>query len=187
MPTDAGRTLRRDAARNREQLLAAARRMFAERGPDVPLEDVAGAAAVSRTTLYRHFASREELAATVFEDNVTRIEERAAALRDHPRGAMELFDFVLDMLEHDRGLVHVLAGADIAWFTGLASRTTDAFAAVLEHGRASGTVHPGVVADDVLTAIRMAEAAMPPADSPESGHRSRRARVMLHRTLFTGR
>ncbi|CAM3094021.1 MULTISPECIES: TetR/AcrR family transcriptional regulator [Streptomyces] len=187
MSTDTGRALRRDAARNRERLLEAARRLFAERGPDVPLEDVARAAAVSRTTLYRNFATREELAATVFEANVDRIEERAAALLDRPDGAVELFGYVLDMQERDRGIVHVLAGADIAWFKGLAARTTRAFEPLLARGKEAGTVHPEVEAGDVLTALRMAEAATPPHDAPDRERLARRVRAMLHRTLFTGR
>ncbi|MFC5814682.1 helix-turn-helix domain-containing protein [Nonomuraea harbinensis] len=71
---------RRDAVRNRGRLLAAARRVFAEHGHEVALAEIARAADVSRTTLYRTFGSREELAATVYEDNIVRIEERAAEL-----------------------------------------------------------------------------------------------------------
>ncbi|MFD5763628.1 TetR family transcriptional regulator, partial [Streptomyces sp. NPDC127044] len=47
--------MRRDAVRNRERLLAAARVVFAERGADVAVAAVARLAVVSRTTLYRHF------------------------------------------------------------------------------------------------------------------------------------
>ena len=54
-------TLRADAHRNREQILAAATRVFAEQGPDVPLEEVARAAGVGVGTLYRRFPDREAL------------------------------------------------------------------------------------------------------------------------------
>ena len=57
MPT----TLRADAHRNREQILAAATTVFAEQGPDVPLEEIARAAGVGVGTLYRRFPDREAL------------------------------------------------------------------------------------------------------------------------------
>ncbi|ETK34197.1 TetR/AcrR family transcriptional regulator [Microbispora sp. ATCC PTA-5024] len=55
------RPLRRDAVRNREALLAAAREVLAERGADAPLEAVARRAGVAIGTLYRHFPARADL------------------------------------------------------------------------------------------------------------------------------
>ena len=72
---------RQDAARNRTRLIAAAREVFAEFGPDAPLEEVAARADVSRTTLYRNFASRQELAADIYERDVAKIEARSAKVR----------------------------------------------------------------------------------------------------------
>ncbi|WP_298180730.1 helix-turn-helix domain-containing protein [Saccharomonospora sp.] len=71
-----------DAARNRARLITAARRCFATLGPDVPLEDIARAAGVSRTTLHRRFETREDLAAAVLEQNVADIEARARSFLD---------------------------------------------------------------------------------------------------------
>lgn len=53
--------VRADAARNRELILDAAAATFARRGPGVPLEEVAAEAGVGIATLYRRFATREEL------------------------------------------------------------------------------------------------------------------------------
>ena len=53
--------LRADAARNRDRLRSAAEKVFAERGLDAPLEEVARRAEVSIGTLYNHFASRDDL------------------------------------------------------------------------------------------------------------------------------
>jgi serine phosphatase RsbU (regulator of sigma subunit) len=57
---------RSDAQENRERLLVAAGRLMAQ-SPTATLADVAAAAGVSRSTLYRHFAGREELIAAVGE------------------------------------------------------------------------------------------------------------------------
>ncbi|MEV2251061.1 helix-turn-helix domain-containing protein [Streptomyces sp. NPDC050147] len=52
---------RADALRNRERIVAAAREMFVEFGPDVPLDDIARRAGVGNATVYRHFCDRSEL------------------------------------------------------------------------------------------------------------------------------
>jgi TetR/AcrR family transcriptional repressor of mexCD-oprJ operon len=57
--------LRADAARNRRAILDAAMRSLAAE-PSVRLDQIATAAGVTRTTLYRHFRDREELVNAVF-------------------------------------------------------------------------------------------------------------------------
>ncbi|MGE3285859.1 MAG: TetR/AcrR family transcriptional regulator [Pseudonocardia sp.] len=59
---------RRDAARNHELLLRAAMSAFRDEGFDVPLDAIARRAGVGNATLYRHFATREELYDAVFAD-----------------------------------------------------------------------------------------------------------------------
>jgi AcrR family transcriptional regulator len=61
------RPLRADAVRNRDAILAAAREVFAERGVDVALEEIAQRAGVGIGTLYRRFPCRRDLIAAVFE------------------------------------------------------------------------------------------------------------------------
>jgi AcrR family transcriptional regulator len=59
---------RRDAQKNMERVLAAARVLFAKRGPEhVRMEDVASEAGVGVGTIYRRFRSKEELFAAVSE------------------------------------------------------------------------------------------------------------------------
>lgn len=176
---------RKDAARNRDRLLTAARRMFAEHGHDVALEEIARVAGVSRTTIYRNFATREELAATVLADNVAQIEHHAAGLREQPDGAVKLFDFVLDMQLDNRGLAQVLSSADLQWFIEHSRRIAACFEPLLDHGRAAGIVHPVVDIDDLMLAISMGESAVSTRDAAQRDNRHKRVRVMLHRALFT--
>lgn len=56
---------RKDAQRNLERVLQAAHELFAERGPDVRMEEVAQRAGVGVGTIYRRFRSKEELFAAV--------------------------------------------------------------------------------------------------------------------------
>ncbi|MFJ4472841.1 TetR/AcrR family transcriptional regulator [Streptomyces sp. NPDC089424] len=52
---------RADAVRNRERIVTAAREMFVEHGPDVPLDEIARRAGVGNATVYRNFPDRDAL------------------------------------------------------------------------------------------------------------------------------
>jgi AcrR family transcriptional regulator len=56
---------RKDAQRNLERVLHAAHELFAERGADVTMEEVARRAGVGVGTIYRRFPSKEHLFAAV--------------------------------------------------------------------------------------------------------------------------
>lgn len=63
-------TERADAASNRRKILAAARRLFAERGAaDVSMQDVARAAGVGMGTMYRRFGDRGGLTRALLDDD----------------------------------------------------------------------------------------------------------------------
>ena len=53
--------LRRDAAENRQRLLDAAGRVFAEHGPDAGVDEGARVVGVGMGTLYRRFATKQAL------------------------------------------------------------------------------------------------------------------------------
>ncbi|MDA2803217.1 TetR/AcrR family transcriptional regulator [Nocardiopsis suaedae] len=66
----AGRRPRADAARNRAQILAAARRLFAEKDPRaVTMGDIARAAGVGRATLYRRFPDTASVAVALLDEH----------------------------------------------------------------------------------------------------------------------
>jgi AcrR family transcriptional regulator len=79
------KALRADARRNRDQILVAAREIFAERGADVPMEEIARRASVGVGTLYRRFVDRETLIRAVFRDTFqVVVDETRAALAEEP-------------------------------------------------------------------------------------------------------
>ena len=94
------RPRRADARRNRELLLTAAKAVFAERGVDAPLDDIARRAGVGNATMYRHFPTRSELIVAVYADEVTELcargDELAAA--HGPREA--LFSWLAAFITH---------------------------------------------------------------------------------------
>src|SRR3954451_21088828 len=76
--------LRADARRNRDQILAAAKIVFAEHGPDVAMEEIARRAGVGIGTLYRRFPDRDALIRAVAQENFGAVldEARAAAAEE---------------------------------------------------------------------------------------------------------
>ncbi|MFJ9868027.1 TetR/AcrR family transcriptional regulator [Streptomyces sp. NPDC101165] len=73
---------RKDAARNYDALLAAAREAFAEHGAEASLEDIARRAGVGIGTLYRNFPTRRDLFETVYADEVNALCRAAVELAD---------------------------------------------------------------------------------------------------------
>src|SRR5690242_16787206 len=81
--TPAEKPLRADAERNRQRLLDAARELFAERGLEVTLDDIAERAGVGVGTAYRRFASKDDLIDALFEQELAGIVEIADAAAAH--------------------------------------------------------------------------------------------------------
>jgi AcrR family transcriptional regulator len=151
---------RRDAAKNRVNLLEATREVFAQQGPDASFDEIARAAGVSRTTLYRNFATREQLAAAVFEDNVLRHEEHARSLAGRPDGIVVFYDSVLRSTAEHLGITRVMMGAGFEEYRDISDRTIAAFESLLGPGRDAGIVRPGITVADVMLTLHLADTAI---------------------------
>ncbi len=67
---------RADAARNRQKVLEAASKLFAERGTDcVSMDDIAAAAGVGKGTLFRRFGDRAGLARSLLSEDERRFQD----------------------------------------------------------------------------------------------------------------
>ncbi|WP_207401277.1 TetR/AcrR family transcriptional regulator [Actinomadura roseirufa] len=78
--TEAPRALRADAQRNRARILDVARTVVEEHGTQASLRDIARRAEVGMGTLYRHFATREELLEALLGSRFERLAAHAEAL-----------------------------------------------------------------------------------------------------------
>jgi AcrR family transcriptional regulator len=72
-PEFTGRKPRADAQRNRERILQLAKREFTRSGANASLEEIAKRAGVGPGTLYRHFATREELLLAVYRSELEKL------------------------------------------------------------------------------------------------------------------
>jgi AcrR family transcriptional regulator len=94
---------RSHARRNHELLVAAAREVFAERGVEASLEEIARRAGVGTGTLYRHFATRDALVEAVFERRIGELIAVAEASAADPDGWHALVTYLEQTLEVQAG------------------------------------------------------------------------------------
>src|SRR3954453_17904620 len=71
--TTAEKAPRKDAARNRQRILDAAKELFADRGLSATLHDIAARAGVGVGTIYRHFPDKKPLIDAIFEEHLAEL------------------------------------------------------------------------------------------------------------------
>jgi AcrR family transcriptional regulator len=106
--------LRRDAALNRQRILLAAREVFATRGLDATLDQVAHHAGLGVGTVYRRFPGKRELIDALFEEEMNEIQtmaERALAEEDPWQGLIRFMEEAQGKQARDRGLREALLGS----------------------------------------------------------------------------
>lgn len=148
------RPLRADAERNRQRIVDAAKRLFAERGVEVSVEDIAAAAGVGIGTFYRRFPDRESLIEAVFAAKLDRAAEnaRAALQIEDPWEAFRTFVItVARMHAGDRGLNDVLLSSDRGRERVAAFRETVQPLAgeLIERAQAAGALRDDVTLFDI--------------------------------------
>ena len=151
--------LRKDAQRNRDKLLAAAVELFAERGTEGSLEEVAKRAGVGIGTLYRHFPTRDALVEAAYRNEVAQLRAAADELLAElpPDEALEAFmrRFV-DYGTAKRGMrdaLQSIAGGGADLFADTRGQVTEAVAVLLRAGAEAGTLRADVEPEDVLRAM----------------------------------
>jgi AcrR family transcriptional regulator len=110
-PPSLGRAPRADARRNREAVIAAARRLFADQGLDAQIPDLAKAANVGIGTIYRHFPTKDDLIAALVAERFERLAEKARAGLESPDawdGFAGFIRFATEIQAEDRGLCEVM-------------------------------------------------------------------------------
>jgi AcrR family transcriptional regulator len=115
-PTVPAKPLRKDAARNRERILEAARDLFQQRGLSASLNDIAHHAGVGVATVYRHFPDKDQLVEGLFEQRiealVTRMEQ-AVADPDPWRALTSFIRDATEMQARDRGIKDLMTGGHV--------------------------------------------------------------------------
>lgn len=156
--TEASRPLRSDALRNRALLIDAARELFADRGVDVALDEVARRAGVSIGTLYNRFPSRSTLIEAVFADRLAKIAGFAMRALADPDPWQGFADYLFDVCElqaADRGFNEVAARglADSPANQNLREQIGEAMAQLIERAKQAGTMRADLAIEDLAFVI----------------------------------
>ncbi|HTJ69979.1 MAG TPA: helix-turn-helix domain-containing protein [Actinospica sp.] len=153
------RATRADAARNREQLLEVATRVFASAEAETSMRAIAREAGVGIGTLYRHFPTREALVEAVYRDQVVRLTNGARELLADAAPAVAMrrwMDLFGDWIATKNGMLDTLLTVIESGAVGHA-RTRDellnAISAILEAGRVAGDLRSDVTADEVAASL----------------------------------
>ncbi|MFD9736957.1 TetR/AcrR family transcriptional regulator [Umezawaea sp. NPDC059074] len=147
------RKRRADAEENRRHVLDTARAAFAADGVDLPIREVARRAEVGVATVYRHFPSRQDLLATVLDEQVRRCADRLRAALADPDPRRALRDTIVWFGEgqvRDRGLTEALLAPRYA---DQRRAHAEAFAELVRRARSDGSVRPRVTVEDARVAL----------------------------------
>ncbi len=144
---------RSDARRNRERVIAAARELLARDGLDAQMDDIARAAGVGVGTVYRHFATKDELVEALAFDRFERLREvaeAALAISDPLAGFEHMIHAAAAIQTADRSLSEVLTSqADLMTRAAEAVGMEDLTRQVVERAKADGSLRKDVRWEDV--------------------------------------
>jgi AcrR family transcriptional regulator len=149
-------TMRADALRNRQQLMTAATELFAERGVDVPLEEIARRAGVSIGTLYNHFPNRGALLDAVLPDWAGELDRLAGEALSDPdpwRGFAEFMDGLFAVQASNRSMNDAIARTPIGPVDVIAEcgRTGGVVESIVKRAKEAGVLRPDFGAGDLGT------------------------------------
>ncbi len=148
------RGLRKDAERNRQRVLEAARELFAVKGMEATLNDVAQHANVGVGTVYRRFATKEELVDAIFADGIDQVvclAESALQHEDSWEGFVWFVEHLCELTATDRGLREMVYSTAYGGYgvECARDRLTPPISKLVERARNDGHLRPDVEHTDM--------------------------------------
>jgi AcrR family transcriptional regulator len=148
--------LRADARRNREAIVCAARELFAEKGMDAQMDEIARRAKVGVGTVYRHFPAKEDLLDGLITRRFERLAERATeavhtASQGEPWEAFRGFiEWSAGLQAGDRALSEAMASrSERMHAAAVASGLVTQLELLLELAKRAGALREDLVVEDI--------------------------------------
>jgi AcrR family transcriptional regulator len=154
------RPLRKDAERNRQRILDAARELFAQEGLGVTLNDVAHHAGVGVGTVYRRFPDKDQLVDELFEQQIAQLValvEAGLADPDPWRGFTGFLRRNLEMQACDRAFRQIMLGTPegAQRVRQIRDRMFPLGAQLVQRAKAAGALRTDFEAEDVPMVLLM--------------------------------
>jgi AcrR family transcriptional regulator len=170
--------LRADAQANLERILCSAREVFGAQGLDATLADVARHAGVGVGTVYRRFASKDELIQALFDSRCAEIESLAATSLEIPdawEGLVHYLETISLRMADSRGFGDLLMDARFTSdaFTRARTSITRSTAALVDRAKQEGTLRSDFEISDIpllMHTIKLSQN-LTGDDAPESYRR----------------
>jgi AcrR family transcriptional regulator len=148
------RRQRWDAARNRRQLLDAAREAFDERGLAADVREIARRAGVGVATVYRHFPTKDDLVQATLGDDLAEwsaTTQRAAAAEDAWLGLAAFVEQTLATMARHRAILDGISTSTEApaAFDACQAHLREALSGLVRRAHRQGTLRPDVSATDI--------------------------------------
>ncbi len=149
-------TGRKDAARNRAELLAAAESAVAVHGVGVAFNLIAKLAGVGQGTLYRHFPNRDALIEALLERSMDDLERFAAQQTDHD-AMFRVLEFYAGQIDKHFALATCCGVVDPnhTGFIAARRRFADMMSPLLQRAIGAGLCKPAVTIIDIGSLIAM--------------------------------
>jgi AcrR family transcriptional regulator len=177
---------RADAVRNRERVIAAAAAVFAERGIEASVPEVAACAGVGKATVYRSYPTKEHLVAAVVIDRLAEYERRARALLVEPDAWAALRTLLVEGAEInccDRAVTAgISAGIDLPELTAARASLWEPVKALMDRAKAQGAMRTDAGPDD-LRVLWSGAARVLVADGVTDPAEWRRYAALVHAAL----
>lgn len=154
----AGRALRRDAQRNRERIVEAARALFAERGLAVGFNEIAHRAGVGVGTVYNRFADKDELVGAALQEparDLLRVAERARGAERARDGLVLVLDGIAALLAANLGLRDIALTFDEHTVPEPGPAIAEVIGDLLARATAEGDLRAGVTVHDLVVVLWM--------------------------------
>lgn len=164
--------IRSDASANRKSIVLAARKLFAAKGPEVPLTEITKEAGVSRATLYRNFPDRVSIIMEVFQYNLNVLEAYSQKIEKQRDRFFKLMEVIIDQQAKYQSLASSMGpmGAQ------LQGRVFQIFAKPIEEAKKSGSLRKDFVMErDLILLLMMLGGALLMPDGTDKADRMKRA------------
>ena len=175
--TAVAKPIRKDVARNRGLLMRSAEELFAERGTEVTLEEIARHAGVGVATAYRHFESKSAVVEAMFESRIGKflaVLHECESIAD-PREAFETYLYrICELQATDRGMRQAIsANHGIDKVAEFRDRGRPLVQRLFDRAKQAGAFRPECELSDIVVAFWMISKVSDSTDrsSPEQWRR----------------